>query len=128
VRFNPPNTAQEAWLLKQFYFAICSLLIGSKPYILRLIVQRDDSDDLIDHYFEYGAASGESLALDDSLWSTDPETLLDHMPRAAQFHASMDIRQFLRSDYEDALDGSLMAEDYEVVLRHARPDRMPAFA
>ncbi|MCE7797749.1 hypothetical protein LWE61_14455 [Sphingobium sufflavum] len=71
---------------------------------------------MVDHYFEYGFRKSENLTLVDSLWSTDPEALLDHMPREEQFHASMDLRLFLRTDLEDALDGSLMTDDFEIVL------------
>lgn len=103
-------------MLKQFYFMICSALTGGKLYLLRLVVQRDSHDLLIDHYFEYGCTRTDSLALEDSLWSSDPDALIDHMPKAEQFHASMDVRQFLRSDFEDALDGSLMTDEFEIVL------------
>lgn len=101
---------------KHFYFTIVSHLIGGKPYILRMVVQRDRKGALFDHYFEYGAVVGDRLTLSDSIWSADPDALIDHMPNAERFHASMDVRLFLRTDLEDALDGSLMADDFEVVL------------
>ncbi|HEX7821385.1 MAG TPA: hypothetical protein VF463_12310 [Sphingobium sp.] len=57
----------------------------------------------------------------ESIWSTDPDVLLDHMPQGEQFHASMDIRLFLRTDFEDALNGSLMTDDFEIVLAGHAP-------
>lgn len=115
-------------VLKQLYFTASSILICGKPYILRLVVQRDATDALIDHYFEYGSPLSDSPTLDDSLWSADPDALIDQMPGADRFHASMDLRQFIRTDLDDALDGTLMAEDYEMVLRQDRPDEALATA
>ncbi len=101
---------------RQFYFAICSYLTNGQPYIMRLVVQRDGFDALVDHYFEYGVVLSGSFLLGESIWSTDPEALLDHMPPEEQFHASMDVRLFQRTDLEDALDGSLMTDEFEIVL------------
>jgi hypothetical protein len=117
-------------MLKQLYFTIASHLIGNKPYILRMVIQRDRTYRLVDQYFEYGSVIRDHLTLGDSCWSSDPDTLVDQMPATERFHASMDVRLFLRTDLEDALDGSLMADDFEIMLSNprvaARPSRADA--
>ena len=113
---------------KHFYFTIVSHLIAGKPYILRLVVQRNSKDVVLDHYFEYGSIQDDRLTLNDSIWSIDPDALIDHMPRGEQFHATMDVRLFLRTDLKDALDGSLMADDMEIVLTAPRSASSPAYA
>ncbi len=100
---------------KQYYYQICSYLISGKLYSLRLVVQRGIRN-VLDYYFEYGAVQPGMLMFEDSIWSSDPDLLVDHMPVQEQFHACMDVRIFLRDDLRDALDGSLMTDEFEVVL------------
>lgn len=114
-------------MLKQFYFSIFSSLMLGKAYILRLVVQRGNQNTLLDHYFEYGLLQRDSLTLENSIWSSDADALVDNMPQGERFHASMDIRLFLRNDLEDALNGSLMTDEFEVVLNgHAPLQPAPA--
>ncbi|CAN5179213.1 hypothetical protein BH10PSE13_BH10PSE13_17080 [soil metagenome] len=113
---------------KQLYFTIVSHLIGNIPYVLRLVVQMDSNDAVFDHYFEYGSISNNHLTLGDSLWSSDPDALIDQMPMVERFHASMDLRLFLRTDLEDALDGSLMADDFEVILNNPHAATSSSYA
>ncbi|MFT3964331.1 MAG: hypothetical protein QM690_00430 [Sphingobium sp.] len=103
-------------MVKNHYFTISSHPTPGSRYILRLVVQRDEEDALIDHYYEYGKADQPGLILSDSAWSSDPEALVGEMPLSRQFHASMDIRHFLRTDLDDALDGSLLSEEFEIMV------------
>lgn len=91
-------------------------LPGSRDFLLRFVVQRDEAGDYIDSYYEYGLVNPGSLALFHGMWSVDPEALVDQMPLRYQFMASMDVRQFMRNDEEDALAGSLMADDMELLF------------
>lgn len=108
-------------MIKISYFDVSAhSLPGGRDFLLRFVVQRDEANRLVDHYYEYGLMNGGSLALFHSLWSTDAESLVERMPISFQFTASMDVKQFIRNDREDALAGSLMADDVELLFsQHA---------
>ncbi|MET0363450.1 MAG: hypothetical protein ABW169_02235 [Sphingobium sp.] len=108
-------------MIRLNYFSISTHVVDNSEYLLRLVTLCDDRGETVDHYYEYGAVT-RTLALDHSLWSVDPEALIDHMPRRFQFMTSMDVRQFTRNDLAAALDGSFLADDVEMVeKRRATP-------
>ncbi|HEX7874030.1 MAG TPA: hypothetical protein VF475_14035 [Sphingobium sp.] len=110
-------------MIRLNYFSISTHVAEDREFLLRLVAVCDDRGDTADHYYEYGMVT-DSLALDHSLWSVDPEALIDHMPRRFQFMTSMDVRQFARNDLAAALDGSFLADDVEMVERR-KPQRSP---
>lgn len=104
-------------MIKIAYYEVSQhSLPGSRDFLLRFVVQRDEAERLIDSYYEYGLVNQGNLSLSQSLWSVDPDALVDRMPLQFHFMAAMDVRQFDRDDREDALNGSLMADDVELLF------------
>ena len=109
-------------MIRICYFTVSRhSLPRSREYLLRLVVQSDDADHIIDHYFEYGAVNPGTLHLSNSLWAADPEWLIDHVAPRFRVMAALDVRQFARNDLDDALSGSLMADDFEILFSEFHP-------